>query len=91
MKKRILALLLSIVLVLGLVTVSFAANGNGIANDEETKYTGTYTDGVENEEIFKDQVYEGLLSGEATPKFDGREPTRKGYVFAGWKPAVAEK
>ena len=29
MKKRILALLLSIVLVLGLVTVSFAANGTG--------------------------------------------------------------
>ena len=66
-------------------------NGNGTPDDEETKYTVTYTDGVENEEIFKDQVYEGLLSGEATPKFDGREPTRKGYVFAGWKPAVAEK
>ena len=65
-------------------------NGNGTPDDEETKYTVTYTDGVENEEIFKDQVYEGLLSGEATPKFDGREPTRKGYVFAGWKPAVAD-
>ena len=66
-------------------------NGNGTPDDEETKYTVTYTDGVENEEIFKDQVYEGLLSGEATPKFEGKEPTRKGYVFAGWKPAVAEK
>ena len=65
-------------------------NGNGTSNDEETKYTVTYTDGVENEEIFKDQVYEGLLSGEATPKFDGREPTRKGYIFAGWKLAVAD-
>lgn len=54
-------------------------------------YTVSYTDGVENEEIFKDQVYEGLLSGEATPKFEGREPTRKGYIFAGWKPTVAEK
>jgi hypothetical protein len=65
-------------------------NGNGTPDDEETKYTVTYTDGVENEEIFKDQVYEGLLSGEATPKFDGREPARKGYIFAGWKPAVAD-
>ena len=65
-------------------------NGNGTPDDEETKYTVTYTDGVENEEIFKDQVYEGLLSGEATPKFEGKEPTRKGYVFAGWKPAVAD-
>lgn len=66
-------------------------NSNGVPDDEETKYTVTYTDGVENEEIFKDQVYEGLLSGEATPKFEGKEPTRKGYVFAGWKPTVAEK
>lgn len=53
-------------------------------------YTVTYTDGVENEEIFKDQVYEGLLSGEATPKFEGKEPARKGYIFAGWKLAVAD-
>ena len=66
-------------------------NGNGVPDDEETKYTVTYTDGVEGEEVFKDQVYGGLLSGEATPKFDGREPARKGYIFAGWKPAVAEK
>ena len=66
-------------------------NGNGVPDDEETKYTVTYTDGVEGEDVFKDQVYEGLLSGEATPKFDGREPARKGYIFAGWKPTVAEK
>ena len=65
-------------------------NGNGTPDDEETKYTVTYTDGVEGEEVFKDQVYGGLLSGEATPKFDGREPARKGYIFAGWKPAVAD-
>ena len=65
-------------------------NSNSVPDDEETKYTVTYTDGVEGEEVFKDQVYEGLLSGEATPKFDGREPARKGYIFAGWKPAVAD-
>ena len=47
----------------------------------------TYTDGVDNEEIFKDQTYT-VESGKATPAFNGT-PTRKGYTFAGWKPAVA--
>ena len=51
------------------------------------KYTVTYTDGVDNEEIFKDQTYT-VESGKATPAFNGT-PTRKGYTFAGWKPAVA--
>ena len=66
-------------------------NNNGIDDDQEEKYTVTYTDGVDGEEIFMDQVYEGLLEGEATPKFDGKNPTRKGYTFVGWKPEVAEK
>ena len=51
------------------------------------KYTVTYTDGVDGEEIFKDQVYT-VEFGKATPAFNGT-PTRKGYTFAGWKPAVA--
>lgn len=51
------------------------------------KYTVTYTDGVDNEEIFKDQTYT-VESGKATPAFNGT-PTRKGYTFIGWKPAVA--
>lgn len=51
------------------------------------KYAVTYTDGVDNEEIFKDQVYT-VEFGKATPAFNGT-PTRKGYTFAGWKPAVA--
>ena len=51
------------------------------------KYTVTYTDGVGNEEIFKDQTHT-VESGKATPAFNGT-PTRKGYTFAGWKPAVA--
>ena len=63
-------------------------NGNGIADDLEDKFTVTYTDGVENEEIFADQVYGNLLSGTATPAFNGT-PTRTGYVFGGWNPAVA--
>ena len=51
------------------------------------KYTVTYTDGVEGEEIFKDQTYT-VEAGKATPAFNGT-PARKGYTFVGWKPAVA--
>ena len=65
-------------------------NNNGIADDEETKYTVRYTDGVDEEVIFADQVYRNLLSGVATPAFKGT-PKREGYVFKGWNPAVAEK
>ena len=64
-------------------------NNNGIDDNEETKYTVTYKDGVDGE-VFADQVYGNLLSGVATPAFEGT-PTREGYVFKGWKPAVAEK
>ena len=45
---------------------------------------------MDEEVIFADQVYGNLLSGVATPAFKGT-PTREGYVFKGWKPAVAEK
>lgn len=51
-------------------------------------YSVTYTDGVEGEEVFADQVYT-VNAGEATPAFDGKT-TRDGYVFLGWEPAVAE-
>ena len=54
-----------------------------------TTYTVTYTDGVDEEEIFKDQVTSGLLSGTATPTFKGT-PERENYVFKGWSPEVAE-
>ena len=53
-------------------------------------YTVTYTDGVENEEVFADQVYSDLRKDSATPAFNGT-PTREGYMFTGWQPAVAEK
>ena len=53
------------------------ANGNGKPDKDEEKYTVTYTDGVENEEIFADETYSDLLSGTATPAFNGT-PTRKG-------------
>ena len=65
------------------------ANGNGIADDEEDKYTVTYTDGADGK-IFANQVYNNLLSGTDTPAFNGT-PTRTDYVFGGWTPAVAAK
>ena len=65
------------------------ANGNGIADDEEAKYTVTYTDGMDGK-IFANQVYNNLLSGTDTPAFNGT-PTRTDYVFGGWTPAVADK
>ena len=53
------------------------------------EYTVTYTDGVENEEVFADQVYSDLRKDSTTPAFNGT-PTRTGYTFAGWEPEVAE-
>ena len=51
-------------------------------------YTVTYTDGVDGEEVFADQVYTDLAKDAATPAFNG-EPAREGYTFKGWQPAVA--
>ena len=51
-------------------------------------YTVTYTDGVDGEEIFADQVYT-VKAGQSTPAFEGT-PAREGYKFMGWKPEVAE-
>ena len=54
------------------------------------EYTITYTDGVDNEAIFTDQVYKAA-SGSDTPAFVGTAPSRKDYVFTGWAPTVANK
>ena len=64
-------------------------NNNGIPDDEEDKYTVVYTDGVDDEEVFADQIYRDLLSGTATPAFNGN-PEREGYTFVGWNPAVTD-
>ncbi len=64
-------------------------NNNGIADDTEAHYTVTYTDGVPNEEVFKDQVANNILTETKTPAFNGT-PTRSGYTFAGWTPTVEE-
>ena len=52
-------------------------------------FTVTYTDGVEGAEIFADQVYKNLRSGDKTPAFQG-DLTREGYDFTGWTPALQE-
>ena len=54
------------------------------------RYTVTYTDGVDGEDVFYDQVHPGLVVGTPTPEF-GETPTRAGYTFTGWSPAVEEK
>ena len=67
---------------------TIAADGSTVVEiyyDRYT-YTVTYTDGVEDEEVFEDQVNSGVRYGAATPAFRGT-PTRTGYVFAGWKDA----
>ena len=51
-------------------------------------YTVTYKDGVTDETVFEDRVIENVRYGTATPAF-GEIPTRTGYVFADWDPAVA--
>ena len=55
----------------------------------KTRYTVTYTDGVDGEVVFKDKVFNAVV-GSPTPKF-GETPTRAGYTFTGWSPAVEER
>ncbi len=69
-----------------LTDLTVTPEAGGTAPSE--KYTVTYTDGVDGEEIFKEQTYT-VEAGKATPAFNGT-PARKGYTFAGWKPAVAD-
>ena len=54
---------------------------------EETYYTVTYTDGV-GRAAFEDQV-QRVKSGAPTPAFNGT-PSRSGYTFTGWTPAVTD-
>lgn len=53
-----------------------------------TTYTVTYKDGVGGK-VFKDDVHT-VESGATTPAFVGGIPTRPGYVFVGWTPAVSK-
>ena len=55
----------------------------------EKLYTVTYTDGVGGK-AFKDDVHSDLEKDTPTPAFSGGTPARKGFVFDGWNPEVAE-
>ena len=55
----------------------------------KSRYTVTYTDGVDGEVVFEDQV-SNVVVGSLTPEFRGT-PTRAGYTFTGWSPAVEER
>ena len=57
------------------------------APEDPKTFTVTYTDGAGGA-VFPNQVHSNLLSGTATPAFDGT-PAREGYTFAGWNPTVA--
>ena len=61
--------------------------GPGPGGDEDETFTITYTDGV-NGTAFSDQVYTAK-SGDPTPAFTGT-PSRDGYRFNGWLPAVSD-
>ncbi|MDE7037078.1 MAG: InlB B-repeat-containing protein, partial [Lachnospiraceae bacterium] len=50
-------------------------------------YTVKYTDGVDGEIVFGDQVTENCVEGDPTPPYeDGTNPIRKEYDFSGWTP-----
>ena len=55
----------------------------------KTRYTVAYTDGVDGEVVFEDKVFNDVVVGSTTPEF-GETPTRAGYTFTGWSPAVEE-
>ncbi|WP_395815062.1 immunoglobulin-like domain-containing protein [Clostridium sp. C45] len=55
----------------------------------KTRYTVTYTDGVEDEEVFENQITTDLVYGAETPSFKGT-PERTGYLFTGWTPEISE-
>ena len=63
-----------------LTDLTMTPEAGGVTPSE--KYTITYTDGVDGEEIFPDQSYTAE-AGQPTPAFSGT-PTRTGYTFAGW-------
>ena len=55
---------------------------------EIQKYSVTYKDGIGGTS-FADEVTSDLRRGTPTPAFTGGTPTRSGYTFTGWSPAVA--
>ena len=66
------------------------SNHNGYADEEEPKYTVTYTDWVDGEVVFANQITKNILSWENTPTFNW-STTRLNYIFSWWTPSIAEK
>ena len=58
---------------------------------DRNAYTVTYTDGVNNETIFGDEVHQSVKYGADVPAYNnGTNPSRKNYTFAGWDSAVPD-
>lgn len=70
------------------IVLSDTAADAYVLGEHPDTFTVTYTDGVEDEVVFEDQIFI-VEDGDATPEFDGT-PTRKGYIFKGWEPDVAD-
>lgn len=93
MKKRLLALALCLVMLIGLIPAALAGDGDPtVDTPAETTYKrtihfdangGVLADGTENIEVtFADDKSSTTL--EANSKSLPANPTRKGYTFAGW-------
>ena len=54
--------------------------------DNPFKFTVTYKDGIDGQELFADDIHSGIAKGSRTPKFSGGTPSRSGYTFTGWSP-----
>lgn len=65
-------------------------NEDGIVDQTQEKYTITYHDSSEAP-VFPDEVYNNVLLNLKTPEYQGNTPVKKGYVFLGWSPEIAEK
>ena len=66
----------------------YAVHFTVTCDGDSSYYTVTYADGVDGVVVFADQTYY-VRAGEKTPAFVGT-PTRPGYRFVGWYPAVTE-
>lgn len=70
---------------------TIAADGSTVVDiyyDRNT-YSVTYTDGVDNETIFENEVHPSVKYGASVPAYNnGTNPSRKNYTFTGWDPAV---
>ena len=73
------------------VQQAIAADGSTVVDiyyDRNT-YSVTYTDGVNNETIFEDEVHQSVKYGASVPAYNnGTDPSRENYTFAVWEPSV---